>query len=138
MNRNENDEEKNSGYVVVSPLVTVRVPDGAGSEVYSGFYTGAILPEGVNEDDLDRHVRKGMVAEKGSPEADAATPFGDRVTFDDMGNPLTPQQAADLEKARVERRNARTGAKTTESKATDQKGPEKKAEQKVTGRNTGN
>jgi hypothetical protein len=103
--------EQDSGYVVTAPYITVRVKDNTGSDVIQGFYAGARLPEDVNEDDLDKQVRKNMVASKGSPEADAASPFGTRVTFDDNGNPLTPQQAADAEKARVERRAARQSPK---------------------------
>jgi hypothetical protein len=91
------------GYVVTAPYITVRAKDDLGSDVLVGFYQGGVLPEGVNEDDLDKHVRKGMVAEQGTPEADAATPFGDRVQFDDNSNPMTPQQVADRDKARAER-----------------------------------
>jgi hypothetical protein len=103
--------EKDSGYVVTAPLVNVRVKDDVGSYVIKGFYAGASLPADVHEDDLDKQVRKGMVAKKGTEEADAATPYGARVTFDDNGNPLTPQQAADAEKARSERRTERQSAK---------------------------
>lgn len=111
MNDKTENAEKDSGYVVTAPLVNVRVKDDAGSYVIKGFYAGARLPSDVHEDDLDKQVRKGMVAKKGTEEADAATPFGTRVTFDDNGNPLTPQQAAEAEKARTERRNERQSAK---------------------------
>lgn len=107
-----------SGYVVTAPYITVRVKDDVGSDVIQGYYEGATLPEGVNEDDLDKQVRKGMVAAKGSKEADAASPHGQRVTFDDMGNPLTPQQAEELEAQRQERRQARNDARQSRVSAT--------------------
>jgi hypothetical protein len=107
--------EKDSGYVVTAPYITVRVKDSVGSDVIQGFYAGARLPVDVNEDDLDKQVRKGMVAAKGTEEADAASPFGTRVTFDDNGNPLTPQQAADAEKAREARRNERQSARSADT-----------------------
>lgn len=112
MNDKTENAEKTSGYVVTAPLVNVRVRDDLGSYTIHGFYAGARLPEGVHEDDLDKQVRKGMVAEEGSEQADAATPFGTRVTFDDNGNPLTPQQAADAEKARTDRRAERQSARS--------------------------
>lgn len=74
-------------YVVTAPYITVRVKDDVGSEVVKGFYEGGVLPDDVNTDDLERHVRKGMVAEKGSPEADAASPVGKPVQFDSAGMP---------------------------------------------------
>lgn len=56
-------------YVVTAPYVTLRVPDAAGQEVLRGFHQGAAVPVDVNGEDLDRHARKGMVAEGGGREA---------------------------------------------------------------------
>lgn len=75
------------GYVVTAPYATLRVKNDLGQEVLTGFYEGGVLPEDVNQGDLDRHVRKGMVAEQGTPEADAASPIGKPVTYDDHGMP---------------------------------------------------
>jgi hypothetical protein len=123
MNDKTDKTDADSGYVVTAALINVRVKDDVGSEVIQGFYAGATLPEGVNEDDLDKHLRKGMVAEKGSKEADAATPYGQHVTFDENGNPLTPQQAEEREAQRQERRQARNDARSArpESKQAEQK-----------------
>ncbi len=77
-------------YKVTAPYVTLRVPNELGQPVLAGFYAGAVLPEGVNRDDLDRHVRKGMVAEEGTPEAEAAVPGGQPVQFDAAGMPTAP------------------------------------------------
>lgn len=79
------------GYVVTAAYVTLRAKNTVGQDVVQGFYEGAVLPDGVNDDDLQRHLRKGMVAEEGTPEADAATPFGKPVEFDDLGMPLSEQ-----------------------------------------------
>lgn len=99
------------GYVVTAPYITVRVKDDLGSDVIQGFYKGGVLPEGVHQDDLDRHVRKGMVAEPGTPEADAATPFGESVRFDAGGVPMSP---ADVAAADAKKRPA---ARPTDPKA---------------------
>ncbi|MBM0277816.1 hypothetical protein [Micromonospora tarensis] len=53
---------------VVSAYATLRVPNDLGQEVLVGFYENAILPAGVNRDDLDRHVRKGMVVKESATE----------------------------------------------------------------------
>lgn len=80
-----------SVYKVTAAYVTVRVRDEiSGKDVLLGFYAGSPLPEGVNQDDLERHIRKGMVAEEGTPEADAAVIGGEPVVFDAAGSP-TPQ-----------------------------------------------
>lgn len=78
-------------HVVTAAYVTVRVKNNLGQDVLHGFYEGAVLPDDVNQSDLDRHVRKGMVAEAGTPEADAASPVGRPVEFDDGGMPLSEQ-----------------------------------------------
>jgi hypothetical protein len=85
------------GYKVTAAYVTLRVKNDLDQEVLLGYYEGAVLPEGVNEDDLQRHIRKGMVAEEGTEEAEAATPFGKPVTFDAAGMPVTepPKPASD-------------------------------------------
>lgn len=79
------------GHVVTAAYATLRVKNDLGQEVLTGFYEGAVLPDDVNQDDLDRHVRKGMVAKEGSPEADAASPVGRPVEFDEGGIP-TPRE----------------------------------------------
>ena len=81
-------------YKVTAAYVTLRVPNELGQEVLLGFYEGAVVPEHVNQDDLDRHLRKSMVAEEGTPEADAASPVGRPVNFDDAGMPVSPQPPA--------------------------------------------
>lgn len=55
---------------VVSAYATLRVPNDLGQAVLVGFYENAILPAGVNQDDLDRHVRKGMVVEEAAPKSE--------------------------------------------------------------------
>lgn len=74
-------------YIVTAAYVTLRAKDDLGSEVLKGFYRGAPLPDDVNDDDLQKHIRKGMVAEKGSPEAEGVDPVGERVEFDEHGGP---------------------------------------------------
>lgn len=75
------------GYVVTAPMINLRVKDAAGTYVKAGFYAGAVLPDDAHPDDVESHVRKGMVAEKGTPEADAASPVGMPVQFDEGGMP---------------------------------------------------
>jgi hypothetical protein len=75
------------GYVVTAPYATLRIRDNLGNEVLTGFYAGGVLPGDVNRDDLERHLRKGMVAEQGTDEAKRATPFGQPVQFDERGMP---------------------------------------------------
>ncbi|WDZ87190.1 hypothetical protein [Micromonospora cathayae] len=83
---------------VTAPYITLRVNDGLGQEVLRGFHQGATVPEGVNQEDLDRHVRKGMVAEEGSREANLlAVPAG------------TPVQEPADEGRRTRRTSQRTG-----------------------------
>lgn len=60
-------------YRVKSPYVTLRILDQiTGSWTLLGFYEGAVLPENVNVEDRDRHVRKGMVEKVKGPEAKQA------------------------------------------------------------------
>jgi hypothetical protein len=105
---------------VTSPLVNLRVLDASGTYVLQGFYAGGVLPEDVHEDDLQRHVRKGMVAEQGTKEADAATPYGKPVVFDDAGMPMSDAAVAEAEEKRQARVSRTTAAK-----------PEQKADQKA-------
>lgn len=77
-------------YRVTAPYATLRVPNEVGQEILVGFYEGAVLPQGINRDDLDRHIRKGMVAEEGTPEAEVAVPVGMPVQFDAAGMPTEP------------------------------------------------
>lgn len=121
------------GYVVTAPLINVRVKDQAGSWVLQGFYEGARLPEDVHPDDLDKHLDKGMVAAEGSKEADAATPYGKPVTFDDLGNPLTPQQAAEAERKRTERASTRA-SRTTDTRTDARTQSDSKTSPAPTGR----
>lgn len=57
---------------VVSAYATLRVPNDFGQEVILGFYKDAILPADVNRDDLERHIRKGMVVKVAGPAAEPA------------------------------------------------------------------
>lgn len=50
-------------YQVVAPLVYLKVPDVAGSYVSYTFYKDAIVPEGVDQESLKRHLDEGMVEE---------------------------------------------------------------------------
>jgi hypothetical protein len=117
-----------TSYKVTAEYVTLRTNNDLGQEVLLGFYRGATLPESVNEEDLDRHVRKGMVAKEGSPEAEAATPFGPPVEFDERGLPLSERDrlARNKERAEAQRRPRATAgdkaeAKTADAKASDSK-----------------
>lgn len=103
-NRAEKSQEQ-SGYVVTAPYITLRVQDDVtGTEVLTGFYAGGVVPDSVNADDLDRHLRKGMVAEQGSKEAERATPFGQPVQFDERGMPKSEAQIAADEQRQADRK----------------------------------
>lgn len=54
-------------YKVISAYATLRVPNDLGQEVLVGFYEGAVLPKNVNQDDLNRHLRKSMVKKADDP-----------------------------------------------------------------------
>lgn len=82
-----------SKHVVTAAYVTLRVKNDLEQEVLRGFYEGAIVPDSVNEEDLDRHVRKGMVAQVGTPEADGASVVGKPVQFDSAGMPVESKPA---------------------------------------------
>lgn len=110
-----------TSYVVTSPFVNLRAKDATGTYVLQGFYAGAVLPEDVHEDDVEKHVRKGMVAKQGTPEADAATPYGKPVVFDEGGMPMSDAAVAEAEKKRNERAprpapRAETKPRTADSK----------------------
>jgi hypothetical protein len=96
-------------YVVTAPYVTLRTKDDLGSEILRGFYAGGVLPDDVNRDDLDRHVRKGMVAEEGTPEAERATSFGQPVAFDERGMPKSEATLAAEREAAQRRRGGGSG-----------------------------
>lgn len=96
------------GHIVTAAYVTLRVRNELGQEVLLGFYSGAPVPESVNKDDLDRHIRKGMVAEEGTPQADMASPGGQPVEFDSAGMPVAPKPA-DKSKAEAKRAAAQQG-----------------------------
>lgn len=81
------------GHIVTAAYVTLRVPNELGQEVLLGFYAGAPVPAGVNKEDLERHIRKGMVAEEGTPQAEMASPVGQPVQFDAAGMPVEPKPA---------------------------------------------
>lgn len=76
-----------TGYIVTAPYVTLRVKDQQGAEVLLGFYEAATVPDSVVKEDLERHLRKGMVAKTGTEAADAASPVGRPVQFDAAGMP---------------------------------------------------
>lgn len=84
-----------TGYIVTAPYVTLRVKDQTGKEVLLGFYEAAPVPDSVAKDDLERHIRKGMIAEAGTDEADAASPVGRPVQFDAAGMPEQAKPAAE-------------------------------------------
>jgi len=79
------------GFVVTAPYLTARVKDDFGSDVVREFYTGGVLPKDTHPDDVEKLVRKGMVAEQGSDDADAAVPVGQPVQFDQAGMPVAPK-----------------------------------------------
>lgn len=112
-------------FKVIAPYITLRVNNELGQEVLLGFHQGADLPEGVNQDDLDRHVRKGMVAQDGSREAELlAVPAGTPVPGEPPNTPVAESSAANLapaERARRAqdasedgRRNRRPGQRSTD------------------------
>jgi hypothetical protein len=59
-------------FQVVEPMVYLKVPDVGGSYVSYTFYKGAIVPENVEQESLQRHVDEGMVEEIVVPEPKAA------------------------------------------------------------------
>jgi len=112
------------GHVVTAAYATLRVLNDLGQNVVTGFYRGAVLPDNVDAADLDRHVRKGMVAEQGTPEADAAPPHGQPVKFDDAGMPVAgPVDSDNAPAAKPEpvRRARPADTKPAESKSGDTK-----------------
>jgi len=52
----------NKTYRVTAPYITLRVHSEEGTKLL-GFYKDALAPEGVDQDDIERHLRKGMVEE---------------------------------------------------------------------------
>lgn len=82
-------------YIVTAPYVTLRVKDQTGAEVLLGFYEAAPVPDSVDKDDLERHLRKGMIAKAGTEEADAASPVGRPVQFDAAGMPAPAKTAGE-------------------------------------------
>lgn len=108
-----------SSYTVVKPYVTVRVTGDDGVKVLREFYEGGQIPKGADESDLERLLRKGMIAKEGSAGADAAVPHGVPVTFDDAGHavPTSPaQRAADAAPAGKQPGNADADAAPPASK----------------------
>jgi hypothetical protein len=52
----------------------LRIPDPvSGKWTYLGYYAGAVLPEDVSQEDIERHLRKGMVEKVTGAEAKLAT-----------------------------------------------------------------
>jgi hypothetical protein len=62
-----------SGYVVKAPYVTLKVEDANGAEVVQGFYAGAVVTNAVSGDELDRHLRKGLVEKASTKDAKSAS-----------------------------------------------------------------
>jgi hypothetical protein len=85
--------------IVAAPYVTLKVKGQQGQDVTLGFYEGAILPDGADSDDLERLIRKGMVVEADSPEAEFAVPAGTPKPGEPPNVPVTeqPVQALPLE-----------------------------------------
>jgi hypothetical protein len=85
------------GYVVTRPYVTLKVRDATtGAEVVREFYEGGVLPEGANSDDVDRLLRKDMIAEEGSDEANLAAPAGTPKPGEPPNVPVTEVPAGSL------------------------------------------
>jgi hypothetical protein len=55
-------------YRVVDKLVYLKVPDVSGHLVLSTFYEGAVVPEGIDADNLKHHLDNGQVVEEKAPE----------------------------------------------------------------------
>ncbi|MCZ7440823.1 hypothetical protein O7598_30850 [Micromonospora sp. WMMC241] len=84
-------------YKVTAAYVTLRVNNDLGQDVVLGFHQGAVLPDGVQQEDLERHVRKGMVAEEGSREADLlAVPAGTPVPGEPPNVPVSEASGLNL------------------------------------------
>jgi len=82
-------------YRIVGAYVTLRVKNELEQEVLLGFHQGATVPDGVNQDDLDRHLRKGLIAEAGSREADLlGVPAGTPVPGEPPNVPVTEASGA--------------------------------------------
>lgn len=90
-----------TSYKVTGAYVTVKVRDDRGQLMTLGFYQGGLLPEGADRADVERLLRKGLLAEEGTPEADAAVPHGVPVEFDELGH-AQPQKPAPAGKAAAE------------------------------------
>lgn len=65
-----------ASFRVVAPYVTLKVRDRNGSEVVQGFYAGALVPDPVEGDSLDKHVRTGMLEKVSAAEVKKANPAG--------------------------------------------------------------
>lgn len=88
-----------STYRVAAPYVTLRFMDPmAGKWVLHGLYVGAILPAGVHEEDLARHLRKGMVVEvdeaPATPEPTGPTPAEEPRPETQLNESVPPAQSA--------------------------------------------
>lgn len=61
---------------VTAPLVYLKVPDIAGSFVSYTFYKDAVVPAGVEQECLQRHLDEGMVEEvpESEPSSDDESP----------------------------------------------------------------
>lgn len=90
-------------YVVTAPYVTLKVKDLTGQEAVLGFYESGTLPDGANKDDVERLIRKGMVAESGTAEADLAAPAGTPKPGEPPNVPVTEQPIAALPLAERQR-----------------------------------
>lgn len=85
-------------YKVTGAYVTVKVRDERGQLMTLGFYAGGVLPDSADQADVERLLRKGLLAEEGTPQADAAVPHGVPVTFDELGHAV-PQETGQAEPA---------------------------------------
>jgi hypothetical protein len=84
-------------YVVTRPYVTLKVKDeNTGAEVVREFYEGGVLPDGCVQDDVDRLLRKEMIAEEGSDEARLAAPAGTPKPGEPPNVPVTEVPAGSL------------------------------------------
>jgi hypothetical protein len=50
-----------ASYKVLAPYVTLKVKDVVGSDVVQGFYADAVVPDPVDNDNFQKHVRNGWI-----------------------------------------------------------------------------
>jgi len=150
--KSKDEQDRGGKYVVSAPYITLRVPDATGADIITGFYAGAPVPENVNAEDLERHLRKDMIAKTGSTEADLlAVPAGTPVPGEPPNVPVTRddligrthqdrlarvRDAADAAKQKVTGDASRRQASSAEEKAEAKQADEQKAAARPSGGRT--